>query len=257
MTHARADRAARRAPDRRACGSTAASCAATRRRSRCSIAARATARACSRRCASTAAGPFLWERHLERLVLSAAELGFPVPPSPARAARGGRRSCSTPSGLADAVVRITVTRGIPGGRPTRDRRVDRGRAARRRGCGAGRAAARRARHRLAAPVRARAARRATRPRAGSPTSSRARRRAPRAPTRRCWCDPTGRVLEGAVSNVFARAAARSCSRRRSRPASCPGHPRVRARGLRRRSASRRARSESDAWPRSRRRTRCS
>ncbi|HUK64712.1 MAG TPA: aminotransferase class IV, partial [Dongiaceae bacterium] len=26
---------------------------------------------------------FQWERHLERLVLSAAELGFPVPPSPA------------------------------------------------------------------------------------------------------------------------------------------------------------------------------
>ena len=24
--------------------------------------------------------PFLWERHLERMVLSAAELGFPVPP---------------------------------------------------------------------------------------------------------------------------------------------------------------------------------
>ena len=31
--------------------------------------------------------PFAWERHLERLVLSAAELGFPVPPSPARKKR--------------------------------------------------------------------------------------------------------------------------------------------------------------------------
>jgi branched-chain amino acid aminotransferase len=62
--------------------------------------------------------PFAWERHLERMVLSAAELGFPVPPSPARL-REGVDELLAGEGLADAVVRITVTRGIPGGRPTR------------------------------------------------------------------------------------------------------------------------------------------
>ncbi|HEY6015696.1 MAG TPA: aminotransferase class IV, partial [Gaiellaceae bacterium] len=28
--------------------------------------------------------PFAWQRHMERLVLSAAELGFPVPAAPAK-----------------------------------------------------------------------------------------------------------------------------------------------------------------------------
>lgn len=62
--------------------------------------------------------PFAWHAHLERLVLSAAELGFPVPPSPAtlREAVGQVLEAER---LSDAVVRITVTRGIPGGRPVR------------------------------------------------------------------------------------------------------------------------------------------
>jgi branched-subunit amino acid aminotransferase/4-amino-4-deoxychorismate lyase len=62
--------------------------------------------------------PQFWKQHLERLVLSAAELGFPVPPAPARL----RAACDellAAEGLSDAVVRITVTRGVPGGRPTR------------------------------------------------------------------------------------------------------------------------------------------
>ncbi len=62
--------------------------------------------------------PFAWERHLERLVLSAAELGFPVPPSPSRLRKAVAELLAAQS-LTDAVVRITVTRGIPGGRPTR------------------------------------------------------------------------------------------------------------------------------------------
>ena len=59
-----------------------------------------------------------WERHLERLVLSAAELGFPVPPAPAELARALEETLAA-AGLADAAARLTVTRGIPGGRPTR------------------------------------------------------------------------------------------------------------------------------------------
>jgi branched-chain amino acid aminotransferase len=62
--------------------------------------------------------PFAWERHMERLVLSAAELGFPVPPSPAllkKAVAEVLEACD----LSDAVVRVTVTRGVPGSRPVR------------------------------------------------------------------------------------------------------------------------------------------
>ncbi len=62
--------------------------------------------------------PFAWQRHMERLVLSAAELGFPVPPSPAQL-RGGIDQLLAEQRLTDAVVRLTVTRGIAGGRPTR------------------------------------------------------------------------------------------------------------------------------------------
>ena len=62
--------------------------------------------------------PFAWERHLERLVLSAAELGFPVPPSPG-ALRAALAELLEALGLRDAVVRLTVTRGIAGARPTR------------------------------------------------------------------------------------------------------------------------------------------
>lgn len=62
--------------------------------------------------------PFLWERHLERLVLSAAVLGFPVPASPATL-RDAVDQVLAAEALREAVVRLTVTRGIPGGRPTR------------------------------------------------------------------------------------------------------------------------------------------
>lgn len=62
--------------------------------------------------------PFAWQRHMERMVLSAAELGFPVPPSPSTL-RTAVDEVLAAEGLSDAVVRITVTRGIPGGRPVR------------------------------------------------------------------------------------------------------------------------------------------
>jgi branched-subunit amino acid aminotransferase/4-amino-4-deoxychorismate lyase len=61
--------------------------------------------------------PFQWRRHLERLVLAAAELGFPVPPSPARLGEA-LEALLQAEALRDAVARITVTRGIPGGKPT-------------------------------------------------------------------------------------------------------------------------------------------
>ena len=62
--------------------------------------------------------PFAWQRHMERLVLSAAELGFPVPASPT-ALRDGVDALLAAQGLSDAVVRLTITRGVAGGRPTR------------------------------------------------------------------------------------------------------------------------------------------
>lgn len=62
--------------------------------------------------------PFAWERHMERLVLSAAELGFPVPPSPRRL-REAVDEVLEACALTDAAVRITVTRGVAGGRPVR------------------------------------------------------------------------------------------------------------------------------------------
>jgi len=62
--------------------------------------------------------PFAWPRHLERLVLAAAELGFPVPAAPATL-RAAVDALLAEQGLADAVVRLTVTRGVAGGRPTR------------------------------------------------------------------------------------------------------------------------------------------
>lgn len=62
--------------------------------------------------------PHEWQRHMERLVLSAAELGFPVPPSPRRL-REALDELLAALSLHDAVARITVTRGIAGGRPTR------------------------------------------------------------------------------------------------------------------------------------------
>jgi branched-chain amino acid aminotransferase len=62
--------------------------------------------------------PFAWPRHLERLVLGAAELGFPVPAAPATL-REGLDALLAELGTGDAVVRITITRGVPGGRPVR------------------------------------------------------------------------------------------------------------------------------------------
>jgi len=62
--------------------------------------------------------PFAWQRHMERLVLSAAELGFPVPASPG-ALHEGMDALLAAQGLSDAVVRLTITRGVAGGRPTR------------------------------------------------------------------------------------------------------------------------------------------
>jgi len=62
--------------------------------------------------------PLGWERHMERLVLSAAVLGFPVPASPITL-RAALDQVLAADGLTDAVARVTVTRGIPGGRPTR------------------------------------------------------------------------------------------------------------------------------------------
>src|SRR5262245_22707462 len=59
--------------------------------------------------------PFAWERHMERLVLSAAELGFPVPASP-RTLRPAVDEVLAAGGLSDAVVRVTVTGGASGGR---------------------------------------------------------------------------------------------------------------------------------------------
>jgi len=61
--------------------------------------------------------PRLWLRHLERLVLSCAELGFPVPPAPA-VLRSALAETLEANQLTDAAARITVTRGIPGRRPT-------------------------------------------------------------------------------------------------------------------------------------------
>jgi branched-subunit amino acid aminotransferase/4-amino-4-deoxychorismate lyase len=62
--------------------------------------------------------PIQWERHLERLVLSAAELGFPVPPAPANL-RAALDQVLAAGELSDAVARLTVTRGIPGQKPAR------------------------------------------------------------------------------------------------------------------------------------------
>lgn len=62
--------------------------------------------------------PFAWDRHMERLVLSAAVLGFPVPSAPSRLRHGLARLLAE-EGLSDAIARLTVTRGVPGGRPTR------------------------------------------------------------------------------------------------------------------------------------------
>src|SRR5689334_25184800 len=49
--------------------------------------------------------PFAWERHMERLVLSAAELGFPVPASPALL-RGAVGEVVGACGLSAPVVRV-------------------------------------------------------------------------------------------------------------------------------------------------------
>src|SRR5258708_39015411 len=55
---------------------------------------------------------------MARLVLAAANLGFPVPSAPSRL-RHARAQVLAADGLSDAVARMTVTRGVAGGRPTR------------------------------------------------------------------------------------------------------------------------------------------
>src|SRR5262249_27153350 len=60
--------------------------------------------------------PFQWKPHLERMVVSAGELGFPVPPAP-QLLLDALRALLAAAGLDDAVARVTVTRGIPGARP--------------------------------------------------------------------------------------------------------------------------------------------
>lgn len=62
--------------------------------------------------------PFAWEAHLERLVVSAAELGFPVAPAPALLGRALDQVLEA-NHLDDAAARLTMTRGVPGRRPTR------------------------------------------------------------------------------------------------------------------------------------------
>ncbi len=66
--------------------------------------------------------PFAWSRHMERLVLSAAVLGFPVPASPVTL-RAALDELLSVEGLTDAVARVTVTRGIRGGTPKRASRT--------------------------------------------------------------------------------------------------------------------------------------
>ena len=62
---------------------------------------------------------FRWHRHLERLVLSAAELGFPVAPAPAALETALAEVVAANRIGGEAVARVTMTRGVPGGRPTR------------------------------------------------------------------------------------------------------------------------------------------
>jgi branched-subunit amino acid aminotransferase/4-amino-4-deoxychorismate lyase len=62
--------------------------------------------------------PCDWNRHMERLVLGAALLGFPVPSAPSRL-HDALAQVLAAEGLSDAVARLTVTRGVAGGRPTR------------------------------------------------------------------------------------------------------------------------------------------
>jgi len=62
--------------------------------------------------------PYLWHRHLERMVVAAAELGFPVPPAPERLAAALAELLHAES-LTEAAARITLTRGVPGVRPGR------------------------------------------------------------------------------------------------------------------------------------------
>lgn len=144
--------------------------------------------------------PRFWSRHMERLVLSAATLGFPVPPSPSQL-REGIAELLSAAGLADAVVRITVTRGIPGGRPTRtgswmEAEPVAGRLWRGTRSGAARAIVSR---RPFEPG----------PLGGHKTTSRLAYHLAREEARAARADeallatPAGHVLEGAVSNLFA------------------------------------------------------
>jgi branched-subunit amino acid aminotransferase/4-amino-4-deoxychorismate lyase len=144
--------------------------------------------------------PRFWPRHMERLVLSAATLGFPVPPAPARL-REGIAALLAAAGLDDAVVRITVTRGVPGGRPTRAgswMEAEPVSARLWRGTRSGAAAAIVSRRPFEPG-----------PLGGHKTTSRLAYHLAREEARAARADeallatPAGHVLEGAVSNVFA------------------------------------------------------
>ena len=64
--------------------------------------------------------PHHWQRHLERLVISAAELGFPVAPDPTLLRQAlAEVLAANDLERAAAVARITMTRGVPGRRPAR------------------------------------------------------------------------------------------------------------------------------------------
>ena len=144
--------------------------------------------------------PFAWERHMERLVLSAAVLGFPVPASPVTL-RAALDQVLQAEGLTDAVARVTVTRGIPGGRPTRTGawvEVEPLQARLWRGTRAG-----------AATVIVSKRPFESGPLGGHKTTSRLAYHLAREEARVARVDetllvsPSGEVLEGAVSNVFA------------------------------------------------------
>jgi branched-subunit amino acid aminotransferase/4-amino-4-deoxychorismate lyase len=143
--------------------------------------------------------PLDLERHLERLVISAAELGFPVPPAPETLSRA-LIDVIEAAGFDDAAARITITRGVPGGHPPRcgvwiEAEPLAGRLWR--GTRAGGAAA------IVASSRHRPG-----PLAGHKTTSRLAYHLARDEARAARADdallvdPHGQVLEGSVSNVF-------------------------------------------------------
>jgi branched-chain amino acid aminotransferase len=143
--------------------------------------------------------PFLWERHLQRLTASAIELDFP-PPRP-DALRAALDDLLAEKGLSDAVVRITLTRGGNQGPRGSGIRIE-----------AEPLATRLWRGSLRGDPRAIVSRTPLEPGAlgRHKTTGRLAYHLAREEARAAGADeallvsPAGRVLEGAVSNVFAR-----------------------------------------------------